>query len=148
PSARAPARRSSRASAFTPAASEEHMDTGDALLQAIRAEPEDDSLRLICADWLQDHGDPDRAEFIRLEIALDRPPFDGPEKEALEQRRDELLRRHEAEWFGVLKQLTEDYTIERGFVEMVSTSARCFAEKADVLFAAAPLAWEVLLGRL
>ncbi len=30
----------------------------------------DDAPRLIYADWLQDHGDPKRAEFIRVQIAL------------------------------------------------------------------------------
>ena len=46
------------------------MSTGAALLQAIIDEPDEDSLRLIYADWLHDHGEPDRAEFIRLEIDL------------------------------------------------------------------------------
>lgn len=32
--------------------------------------PEDDSIRLIYADWLEDHGDPERAEFIRVQVEL------------------------------------------------------------------------------
>ncbi len=52
--------------------------TGDALYQAIVDEPEDDDLRLIYADWLQDRDDDDRrdaalAEFIRLQCRLARP---------------------------------------------------------------------------
>ena len=44
----------------------------DALLAAIRANPEEDTPRLMFADWLDEHGEPERAEFIRLqcEIAL------------------------------------------------------------------------------
>lgn len=34
---------------------------------------EDDSIRLIYADWLEDHGDPERAEFIRVQVELNGP---------------------------------------------------------------------------
>lgn len=44
----------------------EHLE----LLQEIIAHPEDDNLRLIYADWLEERGDSLRAEFIRLEITL------------------------------------------------------------------------------
>jgi uncharacterized protein (TIGR02996 family) len=47
-------------------------DTGEGLLAAIRAEPDDDALRLIYADYLLDHGDPERAEFISVQIELAR----------------------------------------------------------------------------
>ena len=36
------------------------------LLHAIREQPEDDLLRLILADWLEDHGDA-RADLIRVD---------------------------------------------------------------------------------
>ena len=49
------------------------MTQPDALLAAIRANPADDLPRLVYADWLDEHGDPDRAEFIRLQIADDHP---------------------------------------------------------------------------
>jgi uncharacterized protein (TIGR02996 family) len=35
----------------------------EAFLQAIRANPADDGARLIYADWLEDNGDPERAEL-------------------------------------------------------------------------------------
>lgn len=38
------------------------------LLRAIRANPDDDTPRLIYADWLQENGEDARAEFIRLQI--------------------------------------------------------------------------------
>jgi uncharacterized protein (TIGR02996 family) len=37
-------------------------------LQDIIEHPEEDALRLIYADWLEDNGDPDRARFIRVSI--------------------------------------------------------------------------------
>lgn len=45
------------------------------LLRAILHDPYNDALRLVYADWLDEHGDPDRAEFIRLQIELD--PYIG-----------------------------------------------------------------------
>jgi uncharacterized protein (TIGR02996 family) len=39
-------------------------------LDDIRAHPADDAPRLIYADWLQDHGEEERAEFIRVQCEL------------------------------------------------------------------------------
>src|SRR5688572_21228634 len=39
----------------------------DAFLQSIIETPDDDAPRLVYADWLEDNGDPVRAEFIRLQ---------------------------------------------------------------------------------
>jgi uncharacterized protein (TIGR02996 family) len=46
--------------------------TGDeaALLGAVREAPEDDAPRLVYADWLDEHGDADRAAFIRTQCRL------------------------------------------------------------------------------
>ena len=48
------------------------MSDATALLAAIRAAPDDDAPRLIYADWLDEHGQPERAEFIRVQIELAR----------------------------------------------------------------------------
>lgn len=39
------------------------------LIRACKAEPEDDAPRLVLADWLDDHGEADRAAFIRRQVA-------------------------------------------------------------------------------
>ena len=41
----------------------------DALLRAVIAAPEDNAPRLVFADWLDEHGDPQRARLIRAQIA-------------------------------------------------------------------------------
>lgn len=41
------------------------MDDGQALLRAVLEFPEEDTPRLIYADWLQEHGEPERADRIR-----------------------------------------------------------------------------------
>lgn len=40
------------------------------LLQAILAAPDDDTPRLILADWFEEHGDGERAEFIRVQCDI------------------------------------------------------------------------------
>jgi len=51
-------------------------DTEQALLAAIAAHPDEDDPRLRYSDWLEENAAPDRAEFIRIQIALARqgPP--------------------------------------------------------------------------
>src|SRR5262249_1690047 len=46
------------------------MDTGKAILADIIANPEDDTPRLVYADWLEENGKETRAEFIRVQLAL------------------------------------------------------------------------------
>ena len=50
------------------------MTTADSIraefLRDICEHPEDDTPRLIFADWLEDHGEPERAEFIRVQCEL------------------------------------------------------------------------------
>ena len=42
------------------------MGDDDAFLRAIADAPGDDAPRLVYADWLDEHGQPDRAEYLRL----------------------------------------------------------------------------------
>lgn len=42
-----------------------------AFLDHIREDPTNNDIRLIFADWLEDHGEPKRAEFIRVQVEID-----------------------------------------------------------------------------
>jgi uncharacterized protein (TIGR02996 family) len=53
------------------------MSDHDALLRAICADPDDDTPRLVAADWLEEHGDADRAAFIRVQVELARLEASG-----------------------------------------------------------------------
>lgn len=44
------------------------MNTDEALLRAILEDPADDTVRLAFADWLEEHGSPLRARFVRESI--------------------------------------------------------------------------------
>ena len=46
------------------------MTTENALLAAVLAAPDDDLPRLVYADWLEENGQPERAEFIRVQCDL------------------------------------------------------------------------------
>jgi uncharacterized protein (TIGR02996 family) len=46
------------------------MSDQEGLLRAILEDPEDDTVRLAYADWLDEHDQPERAEFIRIQITL------------------------------------------------------------------------------
>jgi uncharacterized protein (TIGR02996 family) len=48
------------------------MSERDALLAAILADPDEDTPRLAFADYLEENGDPHRAEFIRVQVELAR----------------------------------------------------------------------------
>ncbi len=47
------------------------------LLRAVASAPADDLPRLVAADWLDEHGEADRAEFIRIQVERERA--DRPE---------------------------------------------------------------------
>jgi uncharacterized protein (TIGR02996 family) len=78
------------------------------LLEAVAAEPEDDTPRLVYADWLDENAEHfptraasmrNRAEFVRCQIRAAR----GTDADGSAARRaDELLRLHRAEWAGHL----------------------------------------------
>jgi uncharacterized protein (TIGR02996 family) len=63
---------------------------GDALLRAICEHPFDDTPRLAYADWLEENGRPERAEFIRVQIELARLPERERWDSALRKRSKEL----------------------------------------------------------
>src|SRR5262245_56371236 len=42
----------------------------DGLIRAVIDSPDDDTPRLVCADWYDDHGRPERATLIRAQCEL------------------------------------------------------------------------------
>jgi uncharacterized protein (TIGR02996 family) len=115
------------------------MSTEQALYRAVLDAPADDPPRLVYADWLDEHDQPERAEFIRVQIAQEGEPEYGPRWRELEKRARALLKRHRREWGPAPDGLAWGPEFRRGFVESVCTTARDFADRADELFARAPL---------
>lgn len=95
------------------------MTDGDALFANVIADPDDDTVRLVYADWLGENGQPDRGELIRVqvEMAAIRASGGGDDSQkgdigtlltdhgyARLRNRDEELREAHPEWDSVLCQ--------------------------------------------
>lgn len=113
------------------------MRQEDHFLQAILENPDDDTLRLIFADWLTESGDP-RGEFIQIQIALarDTPREDRP---TLHRREKELLEQYGSPWLGPWQNILAEWHYRRGFVETASMLVPRFVEQAKRLFSQMPI---------
>ncbi len=118
------------------------MSDCDALLAAILAHPDDDTPRLVYADWLDEHDEPDRAEFIRIQCCLDRISRFTSEAKRKAPREKELR----AKLFPHLVKLPfTKITFRRGFVESVTSGLQVFAKHAAKLHAKDAPAYELVL---
>src|SRR5262245_38314959 len=81
----------------------------------ILTNPDDDTPRLVYADWLDDHGESDRAEFIRLQCAAAQASKNSKHRSELEDRAGKLLRKHQQKWAGPLIRRGGMVAFERGF---------------------------------
>ncbi len=104
---------------------------GQGFLAAIREHPEDDTTRLVLADWLDEHDAPDRAEFIRLQVACARQAgaFGDPEPES--PREQVLLQTYGRQWRALLP-LRVRVAFQRGFPTSLT-----------VVLNGGPLNWEL-----
>jgi uncharacterized protein (TIGR02996 family) len=116
----------------------------DSFLRAIRASPDDEGMRLVYADWLEERGDP-LGEFIRLQCALEpiREDYDNPRADELRKREARLLDGHRAAWLGPVAGLLigwgDTIVFRRGLVEEAALPLQTFLDRADDLAAWCPL---------
>jgi uncharacterized protein (TIGR02996 family) len=123
----------------------------ESLVEAIRANPADDAPRLVYADWLEENGRPERAEFIRVQCELAKASAKGKRREKLAAREKELLDRYRKEWAAqlvpaaVLKKTGAAYDFirfieyERGFPLRVELSIAGLLQIADDVLRAEPV---------
>jgi uncharacterized protein (TIGR02996 family) len=78
------------------------MGDEHAFLNAIRASPGDEALRLVYADWLEERSDP-RADFLRLHLALTAAAPDHLERVAGEHELSRLRKGCDAAWLAVIE---------------------------------------------
>jgi uncharacterized protein (TIGR02996 family) len=125
------------------------MTERDALLAAVCEQPDDDTPRLVFADWLQENGEEARAEFIRLQIELV-GTRDGKAKQKKQAREKELLAAHREDWeapfrgfevSGSFRRFVFNVHFRRGFVWGIDINDedRRFAAHAAALFQLAPI---------
>jgi uncharacterized protein (TIGR02996 family) len=123
------------------------MKHDDAFLQAIIEAPNDDGPRLVYADWLDDHAQPERAEFIRVQCELARMPADDPRRVELEAVERRLLTEYDREWAGPWVNLAEKWEFRRGFVEVVTIPSNLL-DQAEAVLRFGPVRHVKLLPRL
>jgi uncharacterized protein (TIGR02996 family) len=139
------------------------MSHEEAFLRDILANPDDDTPRLVFADWLEERENP-HGDFIRTELQLDRVlngspsrhaleyrarqllcisdgrfRFEGKVSQELEARDNDLLSRCGARWVGPVAGLANYWGFRRGFVQEVGLSGRQFLKNAEDLFRFAPV---------
>jgi uncharacterized protein (TIGR02996 family) len=111
-------------------------------LQSIAARFRDDGPRLVYADYLDESDDPadrDRAEFIRLQLAVAKLTPDDPLYGPLNDRQKELRLRRYDEWTRPLKGLADGFEFRRGVIDSVAVDVATFAERGEELFRRAPI---------
>lgn len=119
-----------------------------ALLADIKRDPADDTLRLILADWLEDHGDPAdqaRAEFIRCQLEDARQSPAHPRGSARARRLEAL---HQATWVGVLARWATRVYHQRGLLSVSIPCQRLLSRQLVEMAGAEPWVWveEVVLA--
>jgi uncharacterized protein (TIGR02996 family) len=128
------------------------MNTQAAFVQAILDQPDDDAIRLVYADWLDELGDAARAEFIRVQIELTHLDEHQPRYWDLKIREEDLLYAHGDGWLrevpagmrsglSILRVMEEPdrfRPFRRGFLSEVRTDATAFVAGAEQLFRTIP----------
>jgi uncharacterized protein (TIGR02996 family) len=114
----------------------------DAFMAAILASPDDDTPRLVFADWLDERGTEDdraRAALIRAQCRLEYLPA-GRERRNLESEVKALLKSNEKRWTAALRaaELEHGALFRRGFLDGLTMSPTTFMQRGEELFRLAP----------
>jgi uncharacterized protein (TIGR02996 family) len=120
-----------------------------AFIAAIRENPDDDTVRLAYADWLDEHGQRERAAFIRIQIDFAHT--------GTHRRPDE----HTHLWSILINQLVlgtpwqlsvrgfvahQSYTISRGFLDSGTCASADWIKLGDATLQKHPIRRVVLIG--
>lgn len=135
------------------------------LVAAARADPADDTRRGACADWLQERGEDERAEFVRVGVEIGKiqrlvateGQRAGPSASfinGLAERELHLFRAYAPRWLNWLPgkwrgthpdmRITSadgmEYRVARGFLEAVTCPGEAWLAHGDALYAREPVA--------
>src|SRR5262249_27548442 len=125
-----------------PGATAMSRDMARAFLEDVLANPDDDTPRLVYADWCEDHGDEARAELIRVQIKRTRLPAWDSRQASLRLREQQLVKQNETKWFAEMPKINgvrwEGF--RRGFVGVAHIQGYpTLRKKAAEVWAAAPI---------
>jgi uncharacterized protein (TIGR02996 family) len=119
------------------------------LLEACKDALDDPTPQMILADWLLDHDEEDRSEFVRLHCPTTAPrqqvrPSRQPEQV---RRRAELLRQHQEDWLAPFRKLPGEWSFHQGWIWGEMDVERLPMLPEDVLACPAVNSWVVGLRR-
>lgn len=111
-----------------------HLTDERPFLDAVFERYSDDRPRLVYADFLDDSGEPERAELIRVQLALSRLSDDDIRRPALSDRQAELLAQNRAAWTAHLAGLVLSVDFRRGIPDSASVDTAAFLARGEALF--------------
>lgn len=117
------------------------MSERAAFISAIIKNPDDNTARLVFADWLEENGEPERAEFIRLQIKAKELLNDG---EMIQLWRAELLD-HRSVWRAAIGLNDHFGQYERGFLTGVYVCPTQFHALTRQVLSFEPVAFQLHL---
>jgi uncharacterized protein (TIGR02996 family) len=115
------------------------VDERAALMRAVCENPDEDTPRLVFADWLQENGEPKYAEFVRLQVRhAELLRYGAPDTEDFARKARELWLRFGVRWQAALPQVKGvgwHNAFFRGFVERaIVSSDAVLVQHADAIF--------------
>lgn len=111
------------------------MFRDEPFLLTILDHPDDDGPRLVYADWLEEHGDGERADLIRLQC------LGGDIR-----REAHIVSCRGRDWAGPISRLAYSYAYRRGFVEEITVDARTWLSHGQDIVGIAPIRLLRLIG--
>lgn len=117
------------------------MTEREMLLRVVCENPDDDTPRLVFADWLDENGEPERAEFIRIQVASAREPAYSTSWHDLVRQACALLAAHAVEWRANLPTGFAHEPFVRGFLQTatIGIDRPATPEEVGRLFDVAPV---------
>jgi uncharacterized protein (TIGR02996 family) len=103
-------------------------------LDAIHARCHEDGPRLVYADFLDEKGDSERAELIRLQLAMARMTEEHPLRPELANRILELRTSNTSRWSEHLADLVISADFRRGLLDSVVMETEAFLASGEELF--------------
>jgi uncharacterized protein (TIGR02996 family) len=114
--------------------------THNDFMQEILANPDDDTPRLIYADWLEEHGEYAQSDFIRAQCELAKLSPDDPLYSRAQIREHATRLKWAPSWTGSLSRWALNIRPRRGFAGLLrTTTIPSFVRDAAALLQSAPI---------
>jgi uncharacterized protein (TIGR02996 family) len=108
-------------------------------VRTIAAAGSDSLPRLVFADWLDEHDQPERAQFVRDQVFVSTTPTDSVVRRAAALRASQAERKFARRWAGVVAWHAYDWQFRNGFPDLLGLTAAKFRRNSVALFAHTPV---------